>query len=153
MRTSSICAVLMLSLLASSPLSAAEPSIIYNPVLSVYEQSVRKTLGPQPPTTCLLSVSPQSAARGDVVEVELSYFPCFQRGERSEVLTIKWPSTYEGYDTTLILNRSFPTPTTCVTSSLERIAIPLAESIQGVATVEVNVPRVCTASTTLTVLP
>ncbi|MFM7201314.1 MAG: hypothetical protein ACKO6N_11030 [Myxococcota bacterium] len=153
MQNPALLMLMMVSLLAESPLTAAEPEIQYNPALSVYEQNIGKTLGPQPPTTCLISVSPQSVTRGSVVDVELSYFPCYQRGERSELMTIKWPSTYEGYDATSFLNRSFPAPSSCVTSSVERIVVPLAESIQGVATVEINVPRICTASATLTILP
>lgn len=148
--------------------AAADTVEVYNPLISVVERravensrveggTVEKVdgsepvIGPQPPISCVLSVSPATVRHGDVMDIEVAFYPCYDRGERTEVVSVKWPSTYEGYDTSFKMMRSFPKPDTCVSKSIERVAVPLAETVFGVATVDLSIKGVCTASTTIMV--
>lgn len=171
MKIISFLAVLMAVLPGTD--AAADTVEVYNPLISVVERravdesraesgtvqssTVEKVngsvhvIGPQPPISCVLSVSPATVRHGDVMDIEVAFYPCYDRGERTEVVTVKWPSTYEGYDTSFKMMRSFPKPDTCVSKSIERVAVPLAETVLGVATVDLSIKGVCTASTTIMV--
>lgn len=113
----------------------------------------RETDSPRrpPSTECVLSATPSFPKRGDVVEVEVYYYPCYDRGARTEMLTVRWPSIEAGYTITNQVVKQFPTPEGCASSSSERFLVPTQDSTMGVASIELNVKGVCTASTTVTI--
>ncbi len=108
------------------------------------------------PTTCTLTISPNTATNGANISFTVSYSPCLSVAE-TEIFTFPWASNLTGFTEVTVRKKIFKTSTGCVAASFENTIVPTATAIKGKFLADVIVrdtatqALICTATATMTV--
>jgi hypothetical protein len=108
------------------------------------------------PTTCKLTLSPNTATNGKTISFSVSYTPCLSVAE-TETFTFPWRSNLARFTEVTVRKKIFKTSAGCVAASFENTIVPTALAIKGKFNADVVVRDtatnafICTATAPFTV--